>query len=73
MGNTLGTRWKLIENLKGTKEKPKKNPPPLAPSPPQTQNLKEKSSRNFESMLSLPIRSMKFLFPKLLVTIFGLG
>jgi hypothetical protein len=36
---------------------------------PPTQNLKEKNQR----MLSLPIGCMKFLFPKLFVTIFGLG
>jgi hypothetical protein len=41
--------------------------------PPTTQNLKEKKSRHFECMLSLPIGCMKFLFPKLFVTIFGLG
>jgi hypothetical protein len=41
--------------------------------PPPNQNLKEKKSWHFECMLSLPIGCMKFLFPKLLVTIFGLG
>jgi hypothetical protein len=38
-GEHIGNLMKLIENLKGTKEKPKKNPPPLAhapPPPPQT-------------------------------------
>jgi hypothetical protein len=46
----------------------KKIPPlPLTP----TQNLKEKESRHFECMLSLPIGCMKFLFPELFITIFG--
>jgi hypothetical protein len=52
----------------GTKEKRKK----ILPSP-QTQNLKENKARHLECMLSLPIGYMKFLFPKLFVTIFGLG
>jgi hypothetical protein len=52
----------------GTKEKRKKSSPF-----PQTQNLKENKARHLESMLSLPIGCMKFLFPKLFVTIFGLG
>jgi hypothetical protein len=34
---------------------------------------KEKKSRHFECLLSLPIGCKKFLFPKLFVTIFGLG
>jgi hypothetical protein len=41
--------------------------------PHPTQNLKEKKSRHFECMLSVPIGGMKFLFPKLFVTIFDLG
>jgi len=41
--------------------------------PPKTQNLKENKARHLECMLSLPIGYMKFLFPKLFVTIFGLG
>jgi hypothetical protein len=57
--NPLGTCWELRKNEK-------KNSPP-------TQNLKGKKSRHFERMLSLPIGCMKFLFPKLFVTIFGLG
>jgi len=36
----------------------------LAPPPPNTQNLKEKKSRHFECMLSLPIGCMKFLCSK---------
>jgi len=55
----------------GTKEKRKK-PFPHPPAAP-TQNLKEKKSRHFECMLNLPIACIKFLFPKLFVTIFGLG
>ncbi len=38
-----------------------------------TQNSKEKKTRFFECMLSLPIGCMKFLFPKLLVNIFCPG
>jgi hypothetical protein len=53
--------------LKGAKENEKN------PSTPRPQNLKEKKSRHFECMLSLPVGCMKFLFPKLFVTIFGLG
>jgi hypothetical protein len=34
---------------------------------------KRKNSRHFECRLSLLIGYMKFLFPKLFVTIFGLG
>jgi len=34
---------------------------------------KEKKLDGYECMLSLPIGCMKFLSPKLLVTIFGLG
>jgi len=65
-----GTHWEPrehIENLmggihwelEGNKEKMKKKPPP-----PQPQNSKEKKSRHFEGMLSLPIGSMKFLCSK---------
>jgi hypothetical protein len=35
--------------------------------------LKEKSWTIHECMMSLPIGCMKFLFPKLFITIFGLG
>jgi hypothetical protein len=53
--------------LLGTKEKWNKFSRP-------TQNLKRKKNPGtFECMLSLPIGCMKFLFPKLFVTIFGLG
>jgi hypothetical protein len=57
----LRTHWEQNKN--------EKNPPPLPP----TQNLKEKKSRHFVGMLSLPIGCMKFLIPKLFVTIFGPG
>jgi hypothetical protein len=39
------------------------------PLPQNPKNLIEKKSRHFECMLSLPIGCMKFLFPKLFVTI----
>jgi hypothetical protein len=42
----------------------------LPPAPPPQ---KEKTRAHHECMLSLPIGCMKFLFPKLFVTIFGLG
>jgi len=64
IGNPMGTHW----GLEGNKGKMKKFLPP-----PPLQNLKEKNSRHFEGMLSLPIGGMKFLFPKLCITIFGLG
>jgi hypothetical protein len=38
-----------------------------------TPTSKGKNRAHHEFMLSLPIVCMKFLFPKLLVTIFGLG
>jgi hypothetical protein len=49
----------------GTRKKNKKS---LSPSP-----QKEKIWTVHECMLSLPHGCMKFLFPKLFVTIFGLG
>ncbi len=72
IGNLMGIHWELERNILGTKGKMKK----ILPLPPfsPTQNLKgKKKSRHFEFMLSLPIGWMKFLFPKPLVTIFGLG
>jgi hypothetical protein len=62
-----GTHWEL-EGNKGKMKKKKSSPCPT----PKTFKNKTKS-RYFECMLSLPIGCMKFLFPKLLVTIFGLG
>jgi hypothetical protein len=38
-----------------------------------TQNLKGKKQGTLSACLGLPIGSMKFLFPKELVTVFGLG
>jgi hypothetical protein len=67
IGNTLGEH---IGNLKGTYCEQRKMKKIL---PPPTQNLNEKKSRHFECMLSSPIDCMKFLFPKLFITIFGLG
>jgi hypothetical protein len=64
----MGTHLELEENMLRTKEKWKKTSPTL-PNP----KLKEKRPRHFECMLSRPIASMKFLFPKLFVTILGLG
>jgi hypothetical protein len=71
LGTPFGELIGNIGDLKGTKDKRKKIPLP-PPSTPPTQNLKEKKSRHFECLLSLPIGCMKFLIPKLFVTIFGL-
>jgi hypothetical protein len=55
----MGTHGKLDGNMLRTgKNGKKKNPPP---NPCPTPNLKEKKSRHFECMLSLPIGCMKFL------------
>jgi hypothetical protein len=59
----MGTHWEHI----GNKRKMKKIPPPNLPK------LQREKKNTFECMLSLPIGCMKFLFPKLFVTIFGLG
>jgi hypothetical protein len=61
IGNPLGTCWERRKN--------EKNPLPHPAAP----KLKSKKSRHFECMLSLPIGCMEFLFPKLFVTILGLG
>jgi len=58
IGNILGTLW---EQRKKTKKS-------LSPHP-----QKAKNWIIHDGMLSLPIGFMKFLFPKLFVTIFGLG
>jgi len=63
----MGIHWELEGNILRAKEN-EKNPPP-----PPTKNLKENKSRHFECMLSFSIDCMKFLFPKLFITIFGLG
>jgi len=52
-------------------EQGRKTKKQLRPSPPRPP--KEKTRAHHDCMLSLPIGCMKFLFPKLLVTIFGLG
>jgi hypothetical protein len=62
--NIVGTHWEFEWNMLGTKEK-KSSPGP--------QNLKEKKSKHFECLLSLLVGCMKFLFPKLFITVFGLG
>jgi len=67
----METSWELKGNMLGTKGKINKSFPHPLTTP--TQNLKEKKTRHFECMLSLPIGCIKFLFPKLFVTIFGLG
>jgi len=60
----MGTHWEL----EGNKRKMKK-----IPTPPNLPKLQREKKNTFECMLSLPIGCMKFLFPKLFVTIFGLG
>jgi hypothetical protein len=67
----LGACQELKRNILEQRKK-EKNPSPTPPTTP-TQNLKEKKSRHFECMLSLPIGCIKFLFPKLFITIFGMG
>jgi hypothetical protein len=69
IGNTLGEHIGNLGNILGTKENKKKILSPL----PQPKLKRKIKSRHFECMLSLPISYMKFLFPKLFVTIFGLG
>jgi hypothetical protein len=70
-GNTLGTYWEPdgnpLETWKehiGNKGKMKKNLPPLPPK-----LKRQKKSRHFKHMLSLPIGCMKFLLPKLFIII----
>jgi hypothetical protein len=55
-----------IGNTLGTKEKCKKNPPPLETS-------KEIKQSTLSPCLVLPIGCMKFVFKKEFLTIFGLG
>jgi hypothetical protein len=75
-GNSLGTHWVLKGTIVGTHLEQGKNenksfpPPPHPPSPPK---LKEKKQGTLSACLGPPIGCMKFLFPKELVTIFGLG
>jgi hypothetical protein len=56
----------------GTKENWKKFLSPPPPFHPYAQNLQKLKSRHFECMLNLHIGYMKFYFPKLFITIFGL-
>jgi hypothetical protein len=63
----MGTHWELEGNTLEQRKKRKKT------SLPPNLKLKRKKSRHLECMLSLPIGCMKFLFPKLFITIFGLG
>ncbi len=78
IGNTLGEQhWKLREhignpfgNLKGTCWEQRKNEKTSSPHP----KLKRKKNQGtLSACLSLPIGCMYFWFPKLLVTIFGIG
>jgi hypothetical protein len=64
-----------VGNLKGIcwEQRKKEKIPPPSPLPPSKKLRRKIKSRHFECMLSLPIGCMKFLFPKLFVTIFGLG
>jgi hypothetical protein len=57
-----------VGNMLGTQKK-ETNYITLPPHP----TPKGKNRAHNECMLSLPIGCMKFLFPKLFVTIFGLG
>ncbi len=56
--------WTYWEHIKNKEEKQKKTP--STPSP------KGKNKAHLKCMLGFPIGYMKFLFPKLFVTIFGL-
>jgi hypothetical protein len=70
-GNTLrswGTTWEHGRNTSATPKRKEKKKKPLPP-PSKTQIKK----LGPEWMLHLLIGCMQFLFPKLLVTIFGLG
>ncbi len=61
IGNLVGTHWELEGNMLGTKEKQKK-PSPHTPT------------QNFHECMLQPTHPLHvFLFPELLVTIFGLG
>jgi hypothetical protein len=69
--NVLSTWWEPIGNLKRISWDQRKNE--KKSSPHQKLKRKKKKKRTLSCMLSLPIGCMKFLFPKLFVTIFGLG
>jgi len=69
-GTHLGTLWELDGNMTVTHwEQAEKTKNPSLPLPLQ----KEKNWVVHDCMLSHPIGCMKFLFPKLLITSFGLG
>jgi hypothetical protein len=76
LGKTYGIKvrcywehpWEIHWELFGKKGNMKKS----TPTPP-SQNFSIKKLRHFECMLSLLIGYIEFLFPKLFVTIFGLG
>ncbi len=57
------SRGRIKQGRKTKSNSPQPQPPPK----------RENTRANHECMLSHPIGCMKFLFPKLLVTIFGLG
>jgi hypothetical protein len=66
-GTHLGTLWEHVGKHIGNKGKKKiKNPSPPSPS-------KEKNKAHHGCMLSLLIDCMELLFPKLFITIFGMG
>jgi hypothetical protein len=67
LGNLKRTWWEHI----GNKEGKQKKTPPTPPHP--TTPPKGRNRAHHEYILSLPIGYMKFLFPKLFVTILGLG
>jgi hypothetical protein len=64
LGNPMKRWWEHVANTLGTRnKKQKKKTPPKG----------KKTGPIMSNMLSLLIGCMKFLFPKLLVTIFDLG
>jgi hypothetical protein len=63
-----GTHWAHDGNLEGTYWEQRKNEK-KSPLPPPTKLKRKKKSRHFKHMLSLPIGCMKFLLPKLFITI----
>jgi hypothetical protein len=76
-GKTLGTKgthWELEGNMLGTKEKwEKKSSPPPPPPPPYPKLNRKKKQGTLSACCAFPLATWNFLFPKLFVTIFGLG
>jgi hypothetical protein len=72
LGNILGTHWELERNIVQTHWEAGKYEKKSLPPPPPS-NIKGKKARHLSACLGLPVGCMKFLFPKDLVTIFGLG